>query len=692
MNALDRMNKLLSQVNKHRDQWNAVIENTHLICLYLLSIQSDKGQLMQNEFETSDAAGNRESAPRKWIKAQAKSLLSTFRGMRQQPVSDGTKANAEGQTPLPSELSLGEWIGVQPNDLKRLSENPNLLDACVRLPLLCMLGTGSCDPATSLFGLSNGNTVSLLLCKPQLYGDISLTTGNSGDEPTGNQCSKLKIFDPAFKSSKRTQLTRDGVDENEIFASRYRTVSIHADEQSSRHQPLRCGFAPTPDNCLVVTRVSESLVFTREDVAEGDYILSLNNIKAEEMTLEVAKSEISKPGAALTLETFRYADIGSLLDVDDMFELTVGLCGCLRPDENRIPNMLMIMRSQAIATIVQGFVKRMRLTAHVGGKGSCTSRLENDAGLIMFSRENMDRFHQLWKFVHKVAYGGQDRDTESLDMTDRDIEITLLDWVLSYLKKCALLLSLLSNNPSSEWRKYSKAPANIVEGLIGETSNSQVDENYELSEIEYLWHKLGIPSLQSILDSTEMLRIVECWIKEWRRMNPFARPRQNILSSHLTSPSECCWIRASKGLVALPHRYDTLYRMILHEAKCPTTGGSIRKPALCLRCGVVLCASSSCCKRKGKGAVALHMKACCGGTGALLYPLTCRIMLLRGRHHEYIDAPYVDQHGETDPGLTRGRPLTLDVNQYERIREACISNSIASRVERLRGGTPADDF
>jgi len=59
-------------------------------------------------------------------------------------------------------------------------------------------------------------------------------------------------------------------------------------------------------------------------------------------------------------------------------------------------------------------------------------------------------------------------------------------------------------------------------------------------------------------------------------------------------------------------------------------------------------------------------------------------VLLRGPHAAYGISPYVDEHGEEDPGLRRGRPLLLDQTRLAQLHRIWASHSIAGEVVRER--------
>merc|ERR1712125_107687 len=116
-----------------------------------------------------------------------------------------------------------------------------------------------------------------------------------------------------------------------------------------------------------------------------------------------------------------------------------------------------------------------------------------------------------------------------------------------------------------------------------------------------------------------------------------------------TKAGDCCFRRTHFDFVQLPTKYESLYATVLQTSKCPTNGTPIQDPALCLRCGAVLCAGGKCCKRNEVGACTRHAKSCCGGSAIFLLVSRCQILLVRGPWAAMIEAPYVDAYGEQDP-------------------------------------------
>lgn len=48
----------------------------------------------------------------------------------------------------------------------------------------------------------------------------------------------------------------------------------------------------------------------------------------------------------------------------------------------------------------------------------------------------------------------------------------------------------------------------------------------------------------------------------------------------------------------------------------------------------------------------------------------------------FIQPPYINRHGETDQGLRRGYPLTLDEEKYKQLQRLWISHGIPEEIAR----------
>ncbi|KAI9244727.1 hypothetical protein BY458DRAFT_560944 [Sporodiniella umbellata] len=134
-------------------------------------------------------------------------------------------------------------------------------------------------------------------------------------------------------------------------------------------------------------------------------------------------------------------------------------------------------------------------------------------------------------------------------------------------------------------------------------------------------------------------------------------------------------------LIALPNRLDSLFdesmRRVCH--KCGTVPSD---PALCLFCGTFVCAQSFCCAEEEEGECNLHTAECGGEIGIFLSVKRCVMILLHNGNGWFMNAPYLDPHGEVDQGLRHGRPQYLNLKRYGEIRKLWLQHNIPIYVAR----------
>ncbi|KAL3941667.1 MAG: hypothetical protein SGBAC_004008 [Bacillariaceae sp.] len=93
--------------------------------------------------------------------------------------------------------------------------------------------------------------------------------------------------------------------------------------------------------------------------------------------------------------------------------------------------------------------------------------------------------------------------------------------------------------------------------------------------------------------------------------------------------------------------------------------------AVCLICGEVLNAG-------GKGECTRHSFKCGAGTGLFFLLQECAGLIMHNSKAAYIHSPYVDSHGETPQ--YRGRPLNLDMERYDHLREVWSGHAVRQQV------------
>ncbi|ORX91768.1 hypothetical protein K493DRAFT_339176 [Basidiobolus meristosporus CBS 931.73] len=194
--------------------------------------------------------------------------------------------------------------------------------------------------------------------------------------------------------------------------------------------------------------------------------------------------------------------------------------------------------------------------------------------------------------------------------------------------------------------------------------SNQEDDDHD--EFERLCRVLRIPELT---EACQMNKMISGWCKHIAVQCKNERSKIQLQFPGLYE------------LVELPSTLD-----ILVQESTVTTCPSCRKipehPALCLLCGRILCYQSSCCTVDQLGECYRHMSNCGKTVGIFMLINQSIIALLHGTSGCVLDAPYLDVHGEVDPGLTRGRPLFLNKRRYDELRRIWLSHTIPCYIAR----------
>ncbi|KAJ2745977.1 E3 ubiquitin-protein ligase ubr1 [Coemansia sp. BCRC 34301] len=202
------------------------------------------------------------------------------------------------------------------------------------------------------------------------------------------------------------------------------------------------------------------------------------------------------------------------------------------------------------------------------------------------------------------------------------------------------------------------------------------------SECARLLKLLNLPELHHTLDIESQPTVratAEGWLRELRAFrrrhtSPMSLGAGYTMAVPMAMPT-------LYSLVDLPDRFEVLFERSA-KAFCPRCNGIPSDPALCLLCGGFVCAQSFCCEEDGIGECNMHMKTCGGTVGAYLLVKKCGLLLLHHDNGCFMSAPYLDQHGEVDLGLKRGRPLFLNRNRYEEMRKLVLTQKIPVFVAR----------
>ena len=115
----------------------------------------------------------------------------------------------------------------------------------------------------------------------------------------------------------------------------------------------------------------------------------------------------------------------------------------------------------------------------------------------------------------------------------------------------------------------------------------------------------------------------------------------------------------------LPASFEHLFHDALRLRCCVCGAGppALTSRAICLACGACVCGGNDA-LHGGRSCAAHHARCCGAGTSLFLLTSSSGVVLSRGGRLLLLPTPYRDAHGEVDLGLQRGKPLTLDANEY----------------------------
>ncbi|OWK09428.1 UBR1, partial [Cervus elaphus hippelaphus] len=226
---------------------------------------------------------------------------------------------------------------------------------------------------------------------------------------------------------------------------------------------------------------------------------------------------------------------------------------------------------------------------------------------------------------------------------------------------------------------YLRCAALFFHYLLGVTPPEELFTNAAEGEYNALCSYLSLPTNLFLL-----------FQKYWDTVRP-------LLQRWCTDPAllnclkqKSTVVRKRNSLIELPDDYSCLLNQASHF-RCPRSADDERKhPVLCLFCGAILCSQNICCQEtvngEEVGACIFHALHCGAGVCIFLKIRECRVVLVEGKARGCAyPAPYLDEYGETDPGLKRGNPLHLSRERYRKLhlvwQQHCIIEEIARSQE-----------
>ncbi|KAI9889496.1 MAG: hypothetical protein M1814_005279 [Vezdaea aestivalis] len=285
---------------------------------------------------------------------------------------------------------------------------------------------------------------------------------------------------------------------------------------------------------------------------------------------------------------------------------------------------------------------------------------------IIATKSSPNEQQALNSLISRIIAVSEDSDLDRTAAQDSTplIYQAVRSYALPFLRKCVLLL-------------HSKYHVDF-----GNSDISAINE----PELERLGSLLGLPSLPNIfVELSEgrdlgIGRLMDGWITHWM-MGTASRSKSGQASSKGLSLSH----PAIFELVGLPETFDVLLEQVMRR-RCPTTGKDMTDPSVCLFCGEIFCSQAFCCISSGSsklGGCNQHVLKCGGQIGIFINIRKCCVLYLHQQKGSWSVAPYLDRHGETDPGLRRHNQLFLHPRRYDALlRAAWLNHTIPSTIAR----------
>ncbi|OTF78599.1 hypothetical protein BLA29_011184 [Euroglyphus maynei] len=120
--------------------------------------------------------------------------------------------------------------------------------------------------------------------------------------------------------------------------------------------------------------------------------------------------------------------------------------------------------------------------------------------------------------------------------------------------------------------------------------------------------------------------------------------------------------------------YEELF-MFYHKRQCEMCNNVPKDPSLCLICGQLICIRESCCRNGNSFEGVHHSRKCGAGTALYLAVNSSTIILIRGRKACAWGSVYLDEFGEEDRDLKRGKPLFLCNERYRILEQQWLTHS-----------------
>jgi len=171
---------------------------------------------------------------------------------------------------------------------------------------------------------------------------------------------------------------------------------------------------------------------------------------------------------------------------------------------------------------------------------------------------------------------------------------------------------------------------------------------------------------------------------EYKIANRVMKDLSHLGSVHLPGAPLSCLVKLPKSFVELYSMVNRVKGRDNRTDDADDDGGF--ETAICLLTGSVM--RSGTIRRmktnRPPGTCTLHARKVGSGIGIFFLVQKCTILLMHNNKSAYSPSLYVDEHGEEDVGLRRGRPLSFSEERYQALETLWRTHGIPREVSQIR--------
>jgi len=162
------------------------------------------------------------------------------------------------------------------------------------------------------------------------------------------------------------------------------------------------------------------------------------------------------------------------------------------------------------------------------------------------------------------------------------------------------------------------------------------------------------------------------------------RDLSHLGSVHIPGAPLSCLVKLPKSFVEL---YSIVNRVKGRDSRADDADDdSGFETAICLLTGAVMRSGTIRRTKQNRrpGTCTLHARKVGSGIGIFFLVQKCTILLMHNNKSAYSPSLYVDEHGEEDVGLRRGRPLFFSEERYQALETLWRTHGIPREVSQIR--------